>query len=227
MSQSGSSFATAAGGQQRLDDQGNVDLNTPVRAFNRSEAPVTWLYARQKYVLQPEIPSYVPYMAMVHWQGDPRAIDVPGGKLHEQYRREWRERLTVLYGVYENTHLWDQIPLVECYPIDSDIRFETVLLDPDGTALSPEVAAASETEFLRRQLAQMQEQMRILSSQINLNESQDAATAAAGLDPEDLERQATNIKSQAPESLMGAAPAPRDRGPVAKKIAAKGVTRDA
>lgn len=224
---SASSFAVT-GAQQRLDDQGNVDMNTPVRAINRSDAPVRWLYARQTYILQPNVPTYVPYMAMVYWQGDPRAIDMPGGKLHEQYRRQQREHLRVTYGVYENDEKWAQIPLVECYPIDSDIRFETVLHDPDGTALAPQAAQASETEFLRQQLISMQEQVRILASQVQVNEQSEVATTAAGLDPNDLERQATSQRSVVPEgqSLVGATP--ERRGVVAKSSpVAKAVTKDA
>lgn len=218
-----SSFATS-GGQQRLTDQGDIDLNTPVRAVNRSSSPVVWEYARQKHTLMPDIPTYVPYMAMVYWQGDPRAINLPGGKLHEQHRRHQHEHIRTLYGVYENDAKWDTIPLIECYPIDSDVRFETVIHDPDGTSLAPEVAAASETTFLREQLRQMQEQMRVLGEQVRINEANDAAVTATGLDPADLERQATNIKSATPDggSLVGAAP--ERKGVVAKGGA---VTKDA
>lgn len=211
-----SSFSAGTGGQQRLDEQGNVDLNMPVRAVNRSDSPVTWLYARQRHVLQPGIPTYVPYMAMVHWQGDPRAIDMPGGRLHEQYRRQHREHLRALYGVYENDNKWAAIPLVECYPIDSDIRFETVLLDPDGTSVSQEAASATETEFLRAQLASMQSQMAHMATQIAVRENAADAQAAAGMDPADLDHQVTTSKAAAPEqSMVGAAP---ERRPSVAKV---------
>lgn len=224
---SGSSFGT--GGQQPLDAQGNADINMPVRAINRSDSPVTWLYDRQRYVLMPNVPSYVPYMAMVHWQGDPRAMDLPGGRLHEQFRRQHREHLRTLYGVYENDDKWNQIPLVECYPINSDIRFETVLLDPDGTSLSTESASASETEFLKRQLANMQEQMAHMAAQIQMNESSEAARTAAAMTTDDLDHQVTTSKAAAPEhSMVGAAPERRSTKSVVKKQAARAtaVTKD-
>lgn len=236
MSPSASSFMSephgATGGQQPLNDQGYVDMNLPVRAINRSDAPIIWEYARQKHVLQPGVPTYVPYMAMVYWQGDPRAINVPGGKLHEQHRRHQREHLSSLYGIYENEEKWEQVPLVECYPLDSDIRFETVLHDPEGVHLQPQVAAASETEFLRKQLAAMQGQMQAMAAQIQMADATDAAVAASGIDdPADLERQATNTKSVAPDpatSLVGASP--ERRGAAARRPVAKGgapVTKDA
>ncbi len=221
--ESASSFGV--GGQQRLDAQGNVDMNIPVRAINRSAAPVTWLYAREKYTLLPGVPMYIPYMAMVYWQGDPRAIDLPGGRLHEQYRRQHREHLRATYGVYENDEKWANIPLVECYPIDSDVRFETVLLDPDGTSLAPEMAEASEVNFLRNQLAAMQSQMAHLAAQIQVKENADDMAERSGMTSDDLDHQVTTSKAIAPEHpMVGAEPTRR----VAKKAGAKtAVTKDA
>lgn len=211
-----SDMPLTTGGQQRLDAQGNVDMNMPVRAVNRSDKPITWLYAREPHVLMPGIPTYIPYMAMVHWQGDPRAVDMPGGRLHEQFRRQHREHLRALYGVYENDDRWAQIPLVECYPIDSDVRFETVLLDPDGRSVSTEAASANETEFLRNQLASMQSQMAHMAAQIATRENATAAQAAALMGPEDLDHQVTTSRSVAPEhSMVGAAP---ERRPAAKTL---------
>lgn len=211
-----SSFGT--GGAQPLDGQGNPDIHMPVRAVNRSDEEIVWVYDRQRYRLPPGVAVHVPYLAMCLYQGDPRAIDKPGGKLHEQYRRQVREHLRTFHGVYENDERWDQIPLVECYPIDSDIRFETVLLDPDGVALSGERADQSELEFLRSSLAAQQHQLAHLQAQIQMREDTQAAVDAAGLDHADLDSQVTTSKAAAPEhSMVGA-------GPVVKKSAA-GVQR--
>lgn len=217
-----SSTAQAQYGQQRLDAQGGVDLNIPVRAVNRSDQPVTWEYARQKYVLPPNVAVYVPYEAMVYWQGDPRAIDMPGGKLNEQFRRLQRDHLRALYGVYENDERWATIPLVECYPIDSDLRFETVLLDPDGVSVSSEAASANETEFLRNQLASMQQQVAILAAQVNAQDQANAALDAAGLTPEDMGSQVTTSRAVAPEHSMLPPQPERRSTPVVKKGAASG-----
>lgn len=213
-----SSFGT--GGAQPTDAQGNADLNMPVRAVNRSDTEVVWTYDRQRYTLPPGVPVYVPYLAMRLWQGDPRAIDLPGGKLHEQFRRQEREHLRALYGVYENEERWAQIPLVECYPIDSDIRFETVLLDPNGDCLSDTAQHASENQMLRDALARMQAQVATLASQVGMADEAEAAIAAAGLDPADLERQATDARTVAPEqSMVGVGP---ERRAIVKKAAAQG-----
>lgn len=232
MSQTASSFADATEKQQRVQEQYGVNTDLPVRAVNRSDKEVKWGYANVVHILMPGVPTYVPFQAMVHWQGHPYAKDLPGGKLHEQERRQQREHLRALHGVYENDDRWAAIPLVECYPIDSDVRFETVLLDPEGTSLSEETASASETEFLRQQLESMRSQMAHLAAQVKMNENAEAARASALIQTsDDLDHQVTTSKAIAPEhSMVGAAPERRPGGKVVKRVAAgegPAVTKDA
>lgn len=218
--------------QQREDGLGGIDLSLPVRAINRSDAPVEWMYDRIKHVLMPEVPTFVPYMCMVHWQGDPRAIDLPTGRAHEQYRRHQREHLRVLYGVYENDERWDEIPLVECYPIDSDVPFATVLADPEGNSLSGVSQTNNELAFLRAETERQAAALRQMQATLAAREGNEAAAAMAGMDPSDLDRQATESKAISPEeanvSMVGASPT--RKSPVAKKRPAPGegpqVTRD-
>lgn len=216
--------------QQPLDAMGGADQGLPVRAINRSDAPVTWQYARAKHVLEPGVPTFVPYMAMVHWQGDPRAVDLPGERAHEQHRRLEREHLRVLYGVYENDERWDNIPLVECYPIDSEVRFETVLLDPEGTSLSAVVESNSQVTFMQQEMERMAGQIRIMQGNIAVAQQQEAALAAADMDPDDLERQETEHRTVTPEEATGASmvgPSPQRRTTNTPAPKAKvAVTRD-
>lgn len=219
--------------QQPLDGLGGADLGLPVRAFNRSDSPIVWEYARAKHVLQPGVQTFVPYMAMVYWQGDPRAINLPGDKAHEQHRRLERERLRVLYGVYENEERWADLPLVECYPIDSDLRFETVLHDPDGNSLSDVAQSNNQVAFMQQEMERMAQQLRIMQGNIAVAQQQEAAIDAADLDPEDLERQETEHRTVTPEEATGASmvgPSPQRRStstPVPKTPVAKvAVTRD-
>lgn len=214
--------------QQPLDGLGGADLGLPVRAFNRSDEPIVWEYARAKHVLAPGVQTFVPYMAMVYWQGDPRSINLPGDKAHEQHRRLERERLRVLYGVYENEERWADLPLVECYPIDSDVRFETVLHDPDGASLSEQTQTNNQVAFMQQELESMAQKMRVMQGQIEIQRQAEGALDVADMDPEDLDRQETTHRTVTPEeatgqSMVGPAPT-RKTAPKAKAAAA--VTRD-
>lgn len=217
--------------QQALDAAGGIDLNLPVRATLDPDhpTPVTWLYARAKHVLQPGVPTFVPYMAMVYWQGDPRAINLPGGRQHEQHRRLQHEHLRVLYGVYENDERWAQIPTVTCTPIDSDVPFETVLRDPDGLSLAGTTEANNQLAFMQAEMERMAQSMRVMQGQIQVQQQQEAALEQADIDPADLDRQETTQRGATPEEATGASmvgPSPQRRAPVPKQAAASAVTRD-
>lgn len=217
--------AQQAIGQQPLDASGGADLGLPVRAFNRSDQEIVWTYDRVRHVLAPGTQTYVPYMAMVYWQGDPRAINVPGGRAQEQYRRQQREHLRVLYGVYEHDERWAEIPLVECYPIDSDVPFNTVLRDPEGTNMTDAAEGQSQLKLMQETMERMANQVRILQAQVAQKEQEEAAIAGAQVDPADLERQETDTRAASPEEATGQSmvgPAPSRRAPKAKA----GVTRD-
>lgn len=223
--------------QQALDAEGGLDLGLPVRAINRSDVTVTWQYDRRKYVIPPGEERLIPYMAMVLYQGDPRAIDKPGGRPHEQPRRQGLEHLRVLHGVYEHEERWADIPLVECYPIDSDIRFETILHDPEGNSVSGVSAAQSESAFLRNEVERMAQQLRVLESRAALAGQQEAAIASSGMtaaDLADLDRQETSTRVASPEEATGQSmvgPSPERRiapkgGRTAREGADVPVTRD-
>lgn len=190
--------------QQPTDDLGNVDLNLPVRAVNRSDSPVTWMYARVKHLLQPGTPTFVPYMAMVYYCGDPRAIDHPGGPLHQQYRRNEYARLNIVHGVYEGEERsWDDVPVVDCYPIDSDVPFNTVLRDPDGVNMVDEKRDNTEMSLMRRSMEEMASKLRSMQAQVAIRESSEAATLAAGFDPADLDIERTTSRALTPEEVTG------------------------
>ncbi len=184
---------------------GLLDENIPVRAVNASDAPIIWQYARVKYVLQPATPTFIPYLAMCLYQGDPRAIDLPGDDPNLKYRREEYARLRVHCGVYENDSAWATCPhtQVTCYPIDSDIPFNTVIRDPDGINQADEKADNSQAKFLATEMERMANQMRVMQAQLAQAQAGDAAVAAAGLDPADLDRAETASKSITPEEATG------------------------
>lgn len=229
------SSASAVQSSQHYRD-GQLDTGIPVRAVNNSDTPIQWMYDRVKYILQPGVPTFIPYMAMCLYQGDPRAIDLPSGKAHERYRTNEYARLRIHCGVYEDDSRWDDCPHVHvtCYPIDSDVPFNTVLSDPEGTSLADQKHDLSQTQFLQAQMETMAAQLRVLQAQAAASQSADQAMAAANFDPADLDRQATVSKAISPEeatgeSMVGARPV--QKSAAAKKRPAPGegpaVTTDA
>lgn len=229
--------ATSASSQHYRGD-GHLDTGIPVRAVNNSDAPITWGYDRVKYVLAPGVATFIPYLAMCLYQGDPRAIDLPGDRAHEQHRRKEYARLRIHCGVYEDEAKWEGVPhtKVTCYPIDSDIPFNTVLRDPEGVNQAEAKADNNQTAFLQAQMEQMANQMRVMQAQLASAQSADSARAIADFDADDLDHQATTSKAVSPEeatgqSMVGQHPVQKEKSQVAKKRPAPGegpaVTKDA
>lgn len=214
---------------------GLLDENIPVRAVNNTDDPITWQYARVKYVLTPHTPVFIPYLAMCLYQGDPRAIDLPGDNPDTKYRREEYARLRIHCGVYENDAAWDSCPhtKVDCFPIDSDIPFNTVLKDPEGVAQSGDRADNNQTVFLQQQMENMANQMRVMQGQLAAAQSADQARAVADFDPNDLDSQATTSKAVSPEeatgqSMVGAHPVQKSKAAKVRPAPGEGpaVTKD-
>lgn len=216
--------------------RGNLlDEGIPVRAVNNSDTPITWVYANVKHVLTPGQSVFIPYMAMCMYQGDPRAIDLPGDNPETKYRRNEYARLRIHCGVYEDDAKWATVPhtQVTCYPIDSDVPFNTVLRDPEGVNQAEEKADNSQTQFLTAQMEQMAAQMRAMQAQLAASQSSDAALTAANLDPADLDRQATTSRAITPEeatgqSMVGAHPVQKSKVAKSRPAAGEGpqVTQD-
>lgn len=187
--------------QQPSDGLGGIDLQLPVRAENTSTQDITWQYANRKYVLPAGATTMVPYMAMVYYQGDPRSIDVPGGRLQEQYRRNEVERLRIVHGVYEHEEQWALLPTITCMPIDSDVPFNTVLRDPEGTGMTqPLTGTPDRIAFMEQQLEQQAAAMRIMQAELANQKLEDAAIKVSGGAP-DLDHQVTTSKAVSPEEV--------------------------
>lgn len=217
------STSTSTGQQSPHYRDGQLDTGIPVRAVNNSSSPIQWMYDRVKYTLQPGVPSFIPYMAMCLYQGDPRAIDLPTGRDHEQYRRNEYARLRIFCGVYEDESKWEDCihTFVTCYPIDSDVPFNTVLRDPEGVNLADQKADNNQTQFLQSQVESMAAQLRVLQAQAAASENADAARRMADIDPADLDHQVTTSKAISPEEATGNAESMVGLHPVQKSQAAK------
>lgn len=213
-----------------------LDEGIPVRAVNDSSEPITWRYARVKHVLNPGVPTFIPYLAMCMYQGDPRAIDLPTGRPQDQHRRNEYARLRVHCGVYEDDAKWATVPHthVTCYPIDSDVPFNTVLRDPDGVNQADEKSSNSQAQFLQQKMEEMANQMRVMQAQLAMQQNAEGAIVAANIDPADLDRQATTSRAISPEeatgqSMIGARPVQKSQAAKKRPAAGEGpaVTKDA
>jgi hypothetical protein len=75
------------------------DESVPVTVTNVGPVPLTFKYARRKFVFAAGESKMVPWLAMCLWFGDPRAVDRHPTKRSLQFRRQERDRLVVKYGL--------------------------------------------------------------------------------------------------------------------------------
>lgn len=86
-----------------------INEQTAVRVKNTGTVPFRDSYANQPYVILPGQEIIVPYHGAVYWFGDPRAVDLNNGDMDQQYRTMEVRRLSVKYGVYDET-FWSPDP---------------------------------------------------------------------------------------------------------------------
>lgn len=191
-----------------LDAEGGVDMGIPVKVTyipskEGDTTPFKMQYARQTYTLRPHLPTIVPYMAMVLYMGDPRAVDVPGDKQHLKHRRLEVERMRTHWGIYEDDSRWENVPNLIACPIDSDEPFNTVLDDPDGIMLDGTPQPRSEVEFLRAEVERLTHATREMMSRFDAADNAQRARVAAGLEGEEFASQVAMTKAVAPEEMAG------------------------
>ncbi|GIV04102.1 MAG: hypothetical protein KatS3mg015_2932 [Fimbriimonadales bacterium] len=128
-------------------------------------------HASIKYTIPAGGQRIVPWEAMCLWMGNPEAVD----KENSPARTDEYRRLRFKYGIYHNMHLAaERFPKLEAYDLD-DNRLITVIDDPEGAHLTPEVNTRAENEILRERLARMEREMIALRRQANMQERVDAA----------------------------------------------------
>lgn len=162
-----------------LDSTGSPMESTVVRLRNDGDIPFTGKYARMRYTIEPGGEAIVPYMAMCLWLGHPDSVDID--KKH-RYRTDELRRLYVKYGIYELHHLADEkFPKISAWSItDPGHEYITVVRDPDGKHLTPDVQTKEERFRLEEQMRAMQDQIKMLQAQITQNAHQQAADILAG-----------------------------------------------
>ncbi len=197
----------------------------PVRVRNHGPVELIWKWDSRRLRI-PTVETHpngvlVPYMMMVRYMGDPRAFDIDRKRRH---RFDEYTRLKKMYGIYENTVLWNpasapcactkddnsmvdiskcpgHIPIVTAHALDTDEQIITVIDDPEGrharTGIDP---AANENDQLRQMVAAMSSQLQNLTNQLA---DQDAHNAALIRSHGDVEGEVTDAPP-APEPITAA-----------------------
>lgn len=164
-----------------------------VRVRNMGSTPFKFKFDNEPYVVAPSSESLVPYGAMVLVAGNPDARN-----LNSRQRNRLLEftRLRTKYGAYEDDGKWEKNrPAIEFYTMDGD-RIWTVLDDPDGERVNPNLADEQSNATLTAQLSSLQAQMSqvlgmIKSGELVLADKGGAGTVATldQLGADDAERQ--------------------------------------
>lgn len=179
-----------------VNAQGNPIEATVVRLRNDGSETFVQKYGGQKYTIPPNSELIVPFMAMCLWLGHPNAIDLDKKR---RFRTQEFQRLCVKWGVYEHhERIGDMFPKVSAWDIVNGGEYITVVKDPDGKHLTPDVQTKFERETLMEQMRQMQSQLAALQAQVNQNDQQTAADIAAGDTRTDSPTHRPEVQVQAP-----------------------------
>lgn len=191
------SNVTATDFASAVSPNGNQIEAQVVRLRNDGDTTFSQKYGGVKYTIPPKSELIVPFMAMCLWLGHPNAVDI-------DKKRRWRtqefQRLCVKWGVYEHHEkVQEMFPKVSAWDVVNPQReFITVVKDPDGKHLTPDVQTKFERETLMEQMRQMQSQLAALQAQINQNDQQTAADIAAGDTRTDNPTVRPEVQVQAP-----------------------------
>lgn len=170
--------------------------NLPVRIDNNGDTDIVWKYNSESLVLPAGRSVMVPWMHMVRYMGDPRAIDIDDKRRH---RHRERMRLASLYGIYEHGELWrvgeapcgcyehestgrlitkdctGHLPNVVARNLESGEQYMTVIDDPEGTSLAGVDPGASRMQQLEKMVESLSSQLLNLSSQLTSEQNANRA----------------------------------------------------
>lgn len=148
-----------------------------VRITNQGTDEFRQKHGGRLYRIPPGSTAIVSFEAMCLWLGHPDAVDIDKKR---RFRSDEFRRLCVKWGVYEHHNLADErFPKLLVEDIEGD-RIITVVDDPEGKHLTPDVQTRAERDRLQDQMQAMQRQMAALQAQIQQQSQDDAAKVAAG-----------------------------------------------
>lgn len=129
-----------------------------VRLRNIGEKRFSDHYANQRYVIEPQAQTIVPYEALKLWTGDPAYVG--DARLTEM------DRLMIRYGKLTDEDPWDHIcPKLEAEDLDGQ-KITTVLEDPDGFSVTPVNTTVREAADLERVIGELQHQQELMKDQL-------------------------------------------------------------
>lgn len=153
-----------------------------IYAKNVGDTIVRWKYANQPYIIKPGQMAIVPWECMCLWMGNPEAMDL------DERRRNRRDELTRLqfkFGCYTDPVLWEELkPKVECYTL-SDERITTVVDDPYGESIHPDVTTKAQNQLMAERMAKLEAELKSLRRTALVQDNQDSAESAATAVDED------------------------------------------
>jgi hypothetical protein len=156
-------------------------LNGPgdfVTLKNAGDEPFIYLYAGDKFTLDPGQQRVVPWGHFDKLMGNPFLTN----STREQERARCYKQLHVFYGTYGDDFRRDEWPKLEAYDADGD-RIQSVFDDPDGTSAPVQSSSdALDPVALRAQLDQMQKRQQALEGLLRVHEK---ATPVADIDTPD------------------------------------------
>ena len=142
---------------------------------NAGDKPFTYMYATDKFTLEPGQQRVVPWGHFDKLMGNPFLTN----STREQERARCYKQLHVFYGTYGDDSRRDEWPKLEAYDADSE-RINSVFDDPDG-ASAPTLDRSDDLDpvALRAQLDLMQRRQQALESLLRVHEK---ATPVADID---------------------------------------------
>lgn len=157
-----------------------------VKVLNKGESDFRDGWDGQQYTIKPGQDAFVPYDAILNWLGNPAAIDYSES---QRDRLSEYTRLRVRYGAYENDGAWeDNKPSLEVFTLDGK-RITTVVDDPEGLDITPEIQTKRENMLLADRLALLEEELKQVRSQ-----------QAEEVRASEAERNAANVTGDRPSS---------------------------
>lgn len=147
-----------------------------VYAKNVGDKDLVWKWNNQKYKLPVGGVGIIPWECMQLYMGNPDAMDIDDRR---RYRTDELFRLYFKHGAHDgNPELWEKNkPRVECTTL-LDERIITIVDDPAGDHISPDVSTRAQERLMLERVAQLEAELKSLKRAGQLQERQDAATSA-------------------------------------------------
>jgi hypothetical protein len=149
---------------------------TAVRVRNEGETNFHQRYAGEMYDIPPSVDMIIPYDAMVLWLGNPELVDIDRKR---RFRTNEYARLCVKYGVYEReVELGEKnFPKLKAFTLTDNQPIITVLDDPEGKHITPELQTTAVNQRQSEQLALMAQEMDALRAQMAILTQRNGAMA--------------------------------------------------